>query len=104
MNTYRTMTTDGGFGSSYLADNDDDAIAQAKRDGYEVLDVTDLGDSVGFGVTVLVIADSERDFDPGPQGDGVNAPDDLCTRSAHCNYPQGHRDGCQPPAFSQMGR
>jgi hypothetical protein len=54
MRTYRTMTVDGGYGSSFTATNDDDAIRQATAAGYQVMDITDQAFTTDL---ILVIAD-----------------------------------------------
>jgi hypothetical protein len=38
---YKTMTVDGSFGSTYVADSVDRAIGAAQKDGYVVMDVMD---------------------------------------------------------------
>lgn len=50
--TFRTMTRDGGYGSSFRAKSWYDAEEQATKSGYKVLDWTDFG-----GENVLVIAE-----------------------------------------------
>lgn len=48
------MTVDGGYGSDFTADSDEDAIRAATAAGYQVLDVTDSAFSDDL---ILVIAD-----------------------------------------------
>jgi hypothetical protein len=57
MTTYRTMTVDGGYGSSFEADSWDEADKKATDAGYKVLDyTTGLGDDSSE-ENILVIAD-----------------------------------------------
>jgi hypothetical protein len=64
MNTYRTMTVNGDYGSSYLAASDEEATAKAAADGYTVLDITELNDDFGMGVYILVIRDDDGPREP----------------------------------------
>jgi hypothetical protein len=50
---YVTMTTGGLTGNSYQGGTPEEAAAAAERDGYDVLDIAELGD----GEIVLVVAD-----------------------------------------------
>jgi hypothetical protein len=54
--TYKTMTVEGSYGSTFTAKDDDDAVRQATAAGYKVLDITELAFS-GDDALILVIAD-----------------------------------------------
>ena len=52
---YQTMTPLGSRGSAFEADSDEDAVKQASRAGYVILDITYASDGTG----ILVIPDDE---------------------------------------------